>query len=229
MKLAIMQPYFFPYIGYWQLISAVDTFVVYDDVNYINKSYINRNNILVDRQKQRVTLELLGASQNKLINEIEIGSNQKKLLKTLQTAYKKAPFFDDVYAVLENILMQEEKNLAYFLAFLLKKVSLYLGMDTEFIYSSDIKKNSTLKAQEKIIDIAKILKATNYINAIGGQALYAKERFEQEGIALNFLKTTPLEYKQFTDVFVPNLSIIDVMMFNNKSEITKILSKYELT
>ncbi|MCK9472186.1 WbqC family protein [Sulfurimonas sp.] len=228
MKLAIMQPYFFPYIGYWQLINAVDTFVVYDDVNYINKSYINRNSILMSGQKQRVTLELLGATQNKLINEIEIGGNQKKLLKTIQTAYKKAPFFDDVYAVLENILMQKEKNLAHFLDFLLKRVSLYLGIDTEFIYSSDIKKNNKLKAQEKIIDIAKILKAKNYINAIGGQAIYTKEGFEQDGIAINFLKTTPLEYKQFNNVFIPNLSIIDVMMFNDKNEITKILSKYEL-
>ena len=104
MTLAIMQPYLFPYIGYWQLLNAVDTFVLYDDVNYINKGYINRNSILVDGKAQQFTLELINASQNKLINEIEIGNNSKKLLKTITQSYIKAPFFEDIITLIEEIL-----------------------------------------------------------------------------------------------------------------------------
>ena len=83
MTVAIMQPYLFPYIGYWQLIHAVDTFVIFDDVNYIKKGYINRNNILVNGQKQTFTLELMSASQNKLINDIDIGNNIEKVMESI--------------------------------------------------------------------------------------------------------------------------------------------------
>ncbi len=112
MIVAIMQPYLFPYIGYWQLIKAVDTFVIFDDVNYINKGYINRNSILISGKSQKFTLELVSASQNKLINEIEVGNNSKKLLKTIEMAYKKAPYFYDVFLMIEDILNNKEKNLA---------------------------------------------------------------------------------------------------------------------
>ena len=110
MNLAVMQPYLFPYIGYWQLIDAVDIFIIYDDVNFIKRGYINRNNILENKTSQLITLELIGASQNKRINEISIGNNVNKLLKTLKQNYLKAPFYKDVFPVLEEILNNEEKK-----------------------------------------------------------------------------------------------------------------------
>jgi len=228
MTLAIMQPYLFPYIGYWQLINAVETFVIYDDVTFIKQGYINRNSILINRQKQRFTLNLIGTSSNRLINQIIVGNNQAKLLKTMEQSYAKAPFVVNVMPILEQILNQNEKNLAKFLGFSLQKISDYLQINTEFIYSSDIKKDVRLKAQNKVIDIAKRLNAAKYINAIGGQKLYSKEQFKKEGIELNFLKTQIQEYKQFNIDFIPNLSIIDIMMFNTQDEIQKMLKMYEL-
>jgi hypothetical protein len=228
MTLAIMQPYLFPYIGYWQLINAVDTFVIFDDVNFIKKGYINRNSIMVGGKSQQFTLELVGASQNKLINEIEVGNNSKKLLKTIEISYKKAQYFEAVFPIIVDILNQEEKNLAKFIGYSLEKLSDYLEIDTKFIYSSDIKKDNTLKAQDKILDICKKLDATNYINAIGGQELYDKEKFQEHNIQLNFLKTELKEYKQFKNEFISYLSIVDVLMFNSIDEVKNMLNKFNL-
>ncbi|MDX4028242.1 WbqC family protein [Aliarcobacter skirrowii] len=228
MTLAIMQPYLFPYIGYWQLINSIDTFVIFDDVNFIKKGYINRNSILINGKVQQLTLELIGASQNKLINDIEVGNNSKKLLKTIEMSYKKAPYFETIFQILEDILNQEEKNLAKYIGYSLEIISNYLNINTKFIYSSDIKKDNNLKAQDKILDICKKLEATNYINAIGGQELYDKEKFNDYNINLNFLKTNIIQYKQFNSEFVAFLSIIDILMFNSKDEIKKMLNNYEL-
>ena len=211
MIIGIMQPYIFPYIGYWQLINAVDTFVIYDDVNYIKQGYINRNAILVNDTKQNFTLNLIGASSNKLINEIKVGNNCKKLLKTIDQNYKKAPYFSDVFVVIENILTYEEKNLANFIGNSLKLLSEYLCIDTRIIYSHEINKDTTLKAQSKVINICQSLKATVYINAIGGQELYSKEIFENDGLELKFLETKLVEYNQYETNFIPYLSIIDIM------------------
>jgi hypothetical protein len=229
MKLAIMQPYFFPYIGYWQLINAVDMFVIYDDVNFIKKGYINRNSLLLNGESQIFTLELLKSSQNKLINEIEIGDNLNKILKTIAMAYKKSPNFENFYPVLEDILKIREKNLAKFLGYSLKRISEYLEIDTKFIYSSDIEKDNSLKAQDKILDLSKKLEATSYINAIGGKGLYEKMRFKEKFISLNFLETEIIHYEQLKGDFIPYLSIIDIAMFNSVKDIKIMLGKYTLT
>jgi len=228
MTLAIMQPYFFPYIGYWQLINAVDTFVIYDDVNYIKQGYINRNSILVGGNAQKVTLEVMGASSNKLINEIQVGNNAKKLLKSIDQAYKKAPQYEIVFPLLQEILENQEKNLAEFLGNSIQKIVAYLEIDTKIIYSSDLEKDNELKAQGKILDICQRLEVSCYINAIGGQALYSKEDFSDKSIELNFIKTELIEYKQFKNDFVPYLSIIDIMMFNPKRDIQNMLNSYTL-
>lgn len=228
MTLAIMQPYFFPYIGYWQLLCAVDTFVIYDDVNFIKKGYINRNSILNTGYEQKITLELIGASQNKLINEIELGNNKRKLLQNIDHAYKKASEHEKVFPLIQSILENPEKNLAKFLGNSIQKISEYLELDTKIIYSSHIEKDCKLKGQAKILDICRHCGASNYINAIGGQELYDKEAFEAENIELKFIKTELMEYKQFKYEFVPYLSIIDIMMFNTKTNIQNMLNNYEL-
>ena len=168
MNLAIMQPYLFPYIGYWQLIDAVDIFIIYDDVNFIKQGYINRNNILQKQKAHLFTLELIGAGSNKKINDIKIGGNSNKLLRTIKQNYSKAPFYKDVFPALEEILNNEEKELSKFLGFSLVKIAKYLNIDTKFLYSSDIKNDKTFKAQDRLIEMSKILNATGYINSIGG-------------------------------------------------------------
>jgi hypothetical protein len=228
MKLAVMQPYLFPYLGYFQLLYAVDTFVIYDDVNYINKGYINRNAILVNGQGHQFTLEILGASQNKHINELQVGHSAERLLKTIMHAYRRAPYFKQVFALLELILLNPETNLALFIGNSLDKIKAYLGLTTRLFYSSALDKNNLLCGQDKILDICACLKAETYINAIGGRALYNPHEFNKSNIKLFFIKSTFGSYKQFDNVFVPNLSIIDVLMFNDQAAVLAMLQQYEL-
>lgn len=223
-----MQPYLFPYIGYFQLINAVDTFVIYDDVNYINRGWINRNNILINNEKKLFTISLKEASQNKLINEIEICDDFQKFLKTLRLNYSKAPFLDDVYPLIEKITSFENKRLSDFTLNSLIEIILYLNIKKEFILSSNLLKKNFLKGQDKIINICETLNATTYVNAIGGNELYNKDIFLKHNIKLLFIKTELISYKQFNNEFVPWLSIIDLLMFNSKEKIKSMLNQYEL-
>lgn len=231
LKVAIMQPYFLPYIGYFQLINAVDVFILYDDVNFINKGWINRNNILVGNKASLFTIPLKEASQNKLIKEIEInqdGKWQNKLVKTIEQGYKKAPNFSDFFPVLSEIVNFSENNISKYIHNSILKICKYLEISTIISQSTTIFSNENLKAQTRIIDICKQKKASQYINPIGGQELYQKFDFEKENIKLNFLKTYPIQYQQFTSNFVPYLSIIDLIMFNEKSKIKSLLYEFEL-
>lgn len=231
MKIGIMQPYFLPYIGYWQLLNAVDKYVIYDDVNYIKGGWINRNRILINKETKYFNVKLNGASPNKLINEVEVSNDniwQKKLLKTIEENYKKAPFFKEVFSVIDKIIENDEKNLAKYLEFSIKEICKYLDIKTELILSSNLEKNNSLKGKDKVITICKKLNGTEYYNAIGGQELYSFEEFKQNGIELRFLKTNEIIYKQFGDEFISNLSILDVLMFNSKEKVKEFLNNYSL-
>lgn len=228
MKLSIMQPYLFPYFGYFQLINAADKHVIYDDVQYIKGGWINRNNILIGKNKTLFTIKLDGASPNKLINEIDIKDDFTKFLKTVAMAYSQAPYKDPVFNLISMICAYEDKNLARFIGNSLQEISNYLGIKTKFMYSSDLKKDNDLRAQDKVISICEELGADVYINAIGGQGLYNREKFKNHGIELRFINSLMSPYKQFNNEFIPSLSIIDVMMFNSKDNVIKILNEYEL-
>jgi hypothetical protein len=228
MRLGIMQPYFFPYIGYWQLINAVDKFVIYDDVNYIKQGWINRNSILINNERKFITLSLSKASSNTLINQINKIDNTNKILKTLELCYKKAPYYSKAMPIIEELLRNKEANLAKFIGNSIERISDFLMMNTEFVYSSTIKKQNDLKGQEKVIDICRTLKTDEYINSIGGQSLYLKDKFLKDGINLLFLKSLLIEYHQFNREFVPNLSIIDVIMFNPVEKIKIFLKSFIL-
>ena len=228
MKLAIMQPYFMPYIGYWQLIKAVDIYVVYDDVNYINRGWINRNRILINDKEYLFTVALKNASQNKLINEIEILDDFSKIKKQIDFAYKKAPYYSNSIDLLNRIFNYSNKNLAEFIFNSIKEVCAYIGVKSKLIKSSNLNKNNSLHAEEKILDICRVLNATEYYNAIGGQSLYDKTEFQNNGVDLKFLKPELTPYKQFKNDFVAGLSMIDVLMFNSVDEINMMLDKYKL-
>lgn len=231
MRVSIMQPYFFPYIGYFQLIANSDVFVIYDDVNFIKKGWINRNNILVNNSSYLFTMPLKSVSQNKLINEIFISDIDKwkiDILKTISNSYKKAPFFDDVFPIIEKIISFDELNLALYIQNSIQNLCAYLKINTKIIMSSEIDKNNELRGESKIIDICLQLKANQYVNAIGGIELYKKENFSEKNIDLKFIKTENIIYKQFKDDFTPWLSIIDVIMFNSVDETRKLLNKFEL-
>ena len=231
MKIGIMQPYFFPYIGYWQLLNLVDEYVIYDDVNYIKRGWINRNNILLNGQAKMINLHIKDASQNRLIKDTQVSQtteDTRKLLATIEQAYKKAPYFEPVYHMLEESLNYEETCLSDYLAYQIKTVKEYLGIRTKLLLSSEIEKDDSLRGESKIIAICKKREAGCYINAIGGMQLYKQENFCKEGLKLQFLKTDEIAYPQFKNDFIPYLSIIDVMMFNSVEEVRKLLQKYTL-
>lgn len=217
-----------PYIGYWQLIKAVDKYVVYDDVNYINRGWINRNRILINGQEHLFTIALKKASQNKLINELEIVDDFSKIKKQLDFAYKNAPYYTSSMDLLNGIFDYPNKNLSDFLLYSMKVICGYLNINTIFIKSSEIKKDNSLHSNAKILNICDVLNANEYYNAIGGLCLYDKDEFKSNGIELKFLKPELTPYKQFKNDFVAGLSIIDVIMFNSVDEIKTMLNKFEL-
>lgn len=231
MKIGIMQPYFLPYIGYWQLMNAVDRYVIYDDVNYIKGGWINRNRILVEGQPKYFNLQLIGASSNKKINEVGINRDYRiigKELRIIEGAYKKAPFYNIMKPFIEKILQCESNNLSKYLKNSFDIICSYIGITTELIFSSELDKDCNLKGQEKIISICKLLGATEYYNAIGGQQLYSYSDFMNHNIILKFLKTNDIEYRQFNNIFQKNLSIIDVLMFNSKERVSQMLQDFNL-
>jgi hypothetical protein len=225
-----MQPYFFPYIGYFQLINAVDKFVLLDDVNFINRGWINRNRILVNNKEYLFSVPIKKVSQNKLIIECELSDElwQKKFLKTVEMNYKKASFFEQTYQLITDIVNFEERNLSRFIYNHINKIFDYLNIKINIAPTSSIYQTYGLKAQEKIIEICKKEKATQYINPIGGMDLYENKRFLEENIQLGFLKTNEINYSQFNSNFIPWLSIIDVMMFNSKQVVIDFLTQYNL-
>lgn len=232
MKLGIMQPYFMPYLGYWQLMNTVDKYLVYDDVNFIKGGRINRNDILINNEAKPINLILSGASPNKLINEVEVNREPsiiRKAVMKLETAYSKAPYFESVFPILKEVLEQDEKDLGKYLYHSFELVGAYLGMQTELLLSSEMEKNCQLKGKYKVIDICHRLGADEYVNSVGGMHLYDKAEFLQEGIRLHFLKMNEdISYPQFKGEFVSNLSIIDVMMFNSQEECQALLQRYTL-
>ena len=231
MKIAIMQPYLFPYIGYFQLINAVDKFIIYDDVTYKKQGWINRNNILLNGKPFLFTVPLKDASSYKLIRDIEIGNNfnwKTKLIRTVEQAYKKAPYFKIVIQIFEEVLNTNEKQIAALIFKSLKLICSYIGINTLIIETSTIYSNNYLHSQDRVIDICKQEKAQDYVNMSGGSELYSKHIFNQEHINLSFLEPKSINYKQFNNEFVPWLSIIDIMMFNSITEIMEILNQYEL-
>lgn len=215
MKLAIMQPYFFPYIGYWQLLHGVDRFVIYDDVNYIKGGWINRNRILINGKPRYISVPLYHASPNKRICDISLQSShawRRKIIKTIINTYQKSPFFSVIFPVLEKMISYETDSLVDYLAQHLKTLATYLGINTEFVVTSRCYQNHDMAGQERIIDICKREGATTYINPQGGQTLYDTETFQNAGIDLQFIVMQQIPYKQRTAEFVPYLSIIDALM-----------------
>ncbi len=215
-RVAIMQPYFFPYLGYFQLISSVDQFVLFDNVQF-TRGWINRNRYLIHGRDAYFTLPLTSAPQLSNINQRTLSKDFDpiKILNKLSAAYHKAPYFEQTFELVQRILSFKEINLAHYLSNSIFQILNYFKMTTKLLTSSDLTINHRLKSEERIIGICKALGASSYVNAINGVSLYSKQKFDQHEIELLFIKSSPFEYKQFNNPFTPMLSIIDVMMFNS--------------
>lgn len=229
-KIAIMQPYVFPYLGYFQLINAVDEFVLYDNIQYTKKGWINRNRILVNGKPEYISIPLLKDSSYLNVNDRRISENfdKDKLIRKVRSIYSKAPYFDQVIELFEVCIMYNSTNLFDYIYNALKITLEYIGIDTDISISSTIKIDHKLKAESKVKAICAFMNKSIYINPIGGQDLYSKQSFKNDGIDLYFLKPRLLEYRQFGRPFVSGLSIIDVMMFNSLEEIQVMLNNHSL-
>lgn len=232
MKGAIMQPYFLPYIGYFQLIKAVDVFVIYDNIEFTKKGWVNRNRILVNGKDSYFTLPLKKDSDYLNINQRELAESypqdKVKITRKIAEVYKKAPHYKLIFPLIEKIFMFDNKNVFNFILNSLQTICKYLEIETQFVISSSIQIDHTLKSQEKVIAICQKLNIKNYINPIGGQELYDKDIFHKNGILLNFIKAESVWYKQFDNDFIAWLSIIDLLMFNSIEETKLLLNKYDL-
>jgi len=218
MKIAIMQPYFFPYLGYFQLINSVDKFIFLEDVNYIKRGWVNRNRVDNKGNAIYFRLQVSGASQNKKINELSVVSDSKwrdELLKTMMHSYGKSPNFEAVFEMIKGVVRSENSLVSDVCKDSIVQSCSMVGINTPMC-SSTTYQNSSLKGQERIIDICKQEGASQYINPINGQSLYSKEDFDKNGIKLNFIRMND---------DVPSLSIIDSLM---KIDTSSLLDEYAL-
>lgn len=232
MRLAIMQPYFLPYIGYFQLMAAVDRFVVYDNIQFSKGGWVNRNRIFVNGAAQLFSLPLRKDSDYLEIRQRFLAGNfpeaRTKILRQIEASYRKAPMFQNAMPVVKCCFEHSEHNLFDFIYHSLQQIAAYLGISTPLIVSSTLQAGPSQKGEQRVIETCRELGADFYINAINGRGLYEKATFEEHGIHLAFLKTREFTYPQAAETFVPYLSIIDIIMFNSLDRIRQFLREYDL-
>ncbi|WP_420476678.1 WbqC family protein [Noviherbaspirillum sp. ST9] len=231
-KIGMMQPYLFPYLGYFQLIAAVDEFVLGDDLQYVKEAWINRNRILVNGKPKLITFPLRKGSHLDKINERvlcdEFPYEAEKILRVISAAYGKAPQYDTAIALIADILRHPDRNLARYAENATRRICDYLGIRTPIHIASDLKIIDVIDKQDRVIRTARKIGGETYINFIGGVRLYDPDRFREAGLTLKFHRIDDIVYRQFDDEFVPLLSIIDVMMFNSVAEIREMLPRFSL-
>lgn len=211
-----MQPYFLPYIGYFQLIGAVDLFVVYDNIKYTKKGWINRNRIADRHAESVISLPLRSGSDSLNVCQRELAEafDRNKLLQRFSGAYNAAPQYHAVSNLLKEIMQTDSRNLFEFIHSSLLQLNAYVGLTTPMVVSSSIPIDHSLKGKDKVLALCKGLGAKQYINPIGGVDLYDKAEFAAQGVKLSFLQSQEFVYPRMGGVFIPWLSIVDVLMFN---------------
>ncbi len=229
-KVAIMQPYFLPYMGYWQLIASVDEFVIYDNIQYTKKGWITRNRFLLNGKDEMFSLSIKADSDFLPVSDRHLSPDfdREKLIRQLQGAYQKAPHYKENFPVIEEIIRHREQNISAYISNSIHKICAYLDIQTSLLPSSQISGNENLKGQDKVLDICAALEADEYINPIGGLELYDREVFAREDMKLSFLRSRALGYEQFGQPCLPHLSILDVLMFNSRAQVIEYLNEFDL-
>lgn len=226
-----MQPYFFPYEGYFQLLASGDEIVFLDDVQFTRKGWINRNRIARD-EELHIKIPVVANSRSALINEMKISPsfNRGQLMKQLEHTYSKAGNYGQVMSILTEIITNDDDNLCNWLRYSLDQINSYLGISARVMYSSEIDPIQITRGSERIINLCKARNATSYVNLSGGRELYQPEDFVSSGISLSFLKSNLSFYSRQPQKFIPSLSIIDLMMHIEKEELeSRIKSDYSIT
>jgi GNAT superfamily N-acetyltransferase len=230
-KIGIMQPYLFPYPGYFGLINSCDKILFYDDVNFIKKGWIHRQKILMNSEAYMFTIPVKQVSQNKLINEIELLDDERitsKILKTIETSYKKAPYFNKVFPIVESVLLSKHTMLDNLVISSIVDTCNYLDINIDWEKTSTTEGYTRgMERANRLIQITKNQGFSNYIN-VGPSELYTKEYFSERGVNLFFNKYNVKEYTQFNNQFVSHLSCIDLLMFNSKRICKEIILNYQI-
>jgi hypothetical protein len=231
-NIGLMQPYLFPYLGYFQLINAVDEFVLGDDLQYEKESWINRNRILVNGRDMLITFPLKKDSHLARINQRVFADNFdseiERMLKIIGNVYSNAPVFAEFYPVLEKILRYPERRLATYAENSIRSLCDYIGIDTPIRLASEFALPPYMDKQDRVVQSVRMLGGDVYINPIGGTSLYDPTYFSTHGLSLKFHRMGDISYQQFGKPFVPGLSIIDVLMFNRNEKIKELLHCYSL-
>lgn len=221
MRVAIMQPYLFPYLGYFQLLNAADTFVLLDDAQFTNRGWINRNRLLVNGQLFRFTLPVRQGPRERSIRATQVQPDPRhttKLLAAITQNYRAAPGFRPVLDLCQRVLLAPEPNLADRLELSLREVMDHVGLTTPLLRSSALALAPKLRAQDRILAICRQLDATHYLNLPGGETLYSRPAFAAQGVELCFLQPVLEPYAQFSLPFVPSLSILDLLLHTSPAE-----------
>jgi len=228
--IAMMQPYWFPYLGYFQLIATADAFVLGDDLQYIKDGWINRNRMLAAGQPWMFSLPLkkdvhgLNINQRQLSDDIDQAMG--KLLKTFALNYSRAPYKAAVMPLLEKIVLHPERNLARALEFSIRELCAFLYIDTPIHRASDLGISEIQDKQDRVIKTMKTLGGERFLNPIGGLDLYEDSLFQRHGLELRFHRMSALTYAQLKAPFVANLSIVDVLMFNPVEQVRQWLPAF---
>jgi hypothetical protein len=228
MIVGIMQPYFFPYIGYFQLIAHCDIFVLHDDVQYIKGGWINRNRILINHKAEWITLPVLRAAHHRTIKDRYYSSDPKarnRLLRRIAGAYRTAPCFGQAYSLIEEVMGFGNTNVAAFNANLIQRVTAHLKVRTPTVLSSNLFKDDSLAGEDRVIDICRRLGATHYVNLVGGRGLYRGDAFARVGIELKFLQCTELTTAHRGGPSL-RLSIVDDLMHRGEVALADALNAY---
>ena len=231
-SVGIMQPYFLPYIGYFQLMNEVDEFVIYDNIQFTKRGWFHRNRILQNNKDVYISLPIQKDSDYLDVRDRFIAKDfekqRHKLLSKIKNNYLKTPYFKDVFPLIEEIILYNEDNLFKFLHHSIQLLKKFLEIRTKIIISSSIPIDHRLKGKDKVQAIVKYLGSKAYVNSVGGIELYDKLDFKNKGVDLKFIKTNDINYKQFHNEFIPYLSIIDVLMFNGKEKTKSLLNEFTL-
>jgi len=225
--IAVMQPYFFPYLGYFQLAGSVDRFVFLDDVAYIKKGYINRNRILLGGQPFSFSIAVERISQNRRIDEHFFTGAFDSFLEQLRHAYSRAPFFDEVFGLVKAVCLEPDRNVARKSAASVCAVFDYLKLPFSNQFASEMQRTEA-NGESRILELCQYFGADTYHNAAGGQKLYDSRRFADVGVRLRFVSNRFATYHQGVETFVPGLSIIDVLMHNPREQVCKMLLDFDL-
>ena len=222
-----MQPYLLPYLGYFQLIAAVDVFVVYDNIKYTKKGWINRNRFLRGVADVTFSVPLKAGSDHFDVIERELAPtyDREHLLQQFRGAYLQAPYFAETFRLLERVVRCSEENLFRYVLHSLREICAYLEISTPLLVSSEVPADHKLRAQNRVLAICEALRATTYVNPPGGRELYDAPSFAARGIKLEFLAPSIDPYPQFSEPFVPALSIVDVLMFNSRADVRAALQR----